>query len=74
MQLSITASVLSLDFRDDQNGLISDICIVGFKYVMETYLSGRQSISLSAGSFFIFFDEYIESNLKEMLMGHINTP
>lgn len=44
------------------------------KYDLETYLSGRQSMSLTAGSLFIFFDEYIESNLKEMLMGHINTP
>ena len=28
---------------------------------------------MSAGSFYIFHDEYIESNQKELLMGHINT-
>lgn len=44
LQMSITASVLSLDLRDDQNSLISDICIVGFEFGMETYLSGRQLI------------------------------
>jgi len=29
---------------------------------------------LTAGSIFIFFDEMIESNMKEMMLGQINTP
>jgi hypothetical protein len=48
--------------------------MIGFKFGMETYLSGRQSIKVAAESLFIFFDEHEETNQKEMLMGHINTP
>jgi len=64
--------VLSLDFRDELNKLISEVCVVGLEIGMEKYLSGNLQITFQAGSFFILFDEQGDS--KEILIGHINTP
>ena len=72
LRLQVTASVFEFRFaRLTWQAYIWNL-LIGLNFVMDSYLSGNQSIQFAAGSIFIFFDE--QGDQKEMLMGHINTP
>jgi len=72
MALSVKAGCLAVEMRHSDNELVCEICIVGFDYNQSTFLSGRSTMSVNAGTMFMFHDEVIVSNIKQVMMGHLN--
>lgn len=64
MALSIKAGCFTIEMRHSDSELICEICIVGFDFNQSSYLSGRSTMYIHAGTLFMFHDEVIESNLK----------
>jgi len=72
MALSVKAGCLTVEMRHADSELICEICIVGFDFNQNSYLSGRSTMYVHAGTMFMFHDEIIVSNLKQVMMGHLN--
>ena len=72
MALSIKAGCLAVEMRQKDNDLICEICIVSFDFNYCSFLGGRSTMSVHAGTMFMFHDEIITSNLKQVMMGHLN--
>jgi hypothetical protein len=72
MALSVKAGCFTVEMRQTDSELICEICIVGFEFNQNTYLSGRSTMYVHAGTMFMFHDEVIVSNLKQVMMGHLN--
>lgn len=72
MALSVKAGCLAIEMRHTDNDLICEICIVGFDFNQCSFLSGRSTMYVHAGTMFLFHDEVITSRFKQVMVGHLN--
>jgi hypothetical protein len=70
MEVVILSSCLSLEMQDFNHVLITEICIVGFEFSQVSYASGASTMSVYAGTMFMFHDEVDVSRMKKVMMGH----
>lgn len=72
MEILINSSCLSLEMRDFDETLITEILIGGFEFKMVSYLNGRSLMEVNAGTLFMLHDEIIVSKQKQVMMGHLS--
>ena len=64
LALTVRAGCFTVEMRDFESELICEICIVGFDFIQNSYLSGRSAMFIHAGTMFMFHDEVVVSQLK----------
>ena len=71
MEIVVNSSCLSLEMRDFDESLITEILIAGFDYRQVSYLNGRSLMAVNAGTLFMLHDEISLSKHKQVMMGHL---
>jgi hypothetical protein len=74
--VSILASCLSIELRQQTNDLIAEFCMVNFDYGFNAFADESMKIYMKAHALFIFHDEEVhlgeKSSTKQVMFGHIN--
>ena len=73
MCVNIMASCLSIELRDMMDILIMELCLVNFDYGLNMYENGKQQMFFEANAIYIFHEEEKETQIKEVMIGHINS-
>ena len=50
-----------------------ELCLVNFDYGLNTYENGMMDLWMEAAAFYIFHEEEVETKIKEVMIGHINS-
>lgn len=69
MCINVFASAFSIEFRDDDDILIMEMCFINLDFGMNSYQDGKSEIWMRANAFYIFHDEDPMSQLKEVMLG-----
>ena len=72
VQITIQATCLSIELRDEIGHMICEFCMVNFDYGFQLFSDEVMNIYMKVHSLFIFHDENPLTNEKSVMFGHLN--